>query len=95
MRDYEVETWAPDIDDVKEGTMMHSPEGSKSTLWSYQFGSMKCEMKEDDFFVVVELLKTRPRKARILNLRSAQVYEHRVDELLEWHDHELITILPS
>lgn len=95
MRDYEVETWAPDLDDVKEGTMLHSPEGWRGSMWSFQFGVMKCEMRKDDFLVIVEILKTRPRRARVLNLRSAQVYVERVDELLSLHDQELITILPG
>ena len=96
MRDYEVETWAPDFDDVRLDTMIIFEKMCPSNLWTYQFGVddvMKDLVLGDLMRVIV--MRGRPREAQIEVLRTAKTFRVRVDQLLEWHDTELITILPG
>jgi hypothetical protein len=95
-RDYEVETWAPDFDDVKLDTIVMFEHARGTSMWSFQFGvdDVMQELVEGDLLRVVEL-RGRPRRAKIEALRTMKVFELRVDQLLEWHDDEIVTILPG
>jgi hypothetical protein len=96
MRDYEVETWAPDFDDVKLDTMIMFERARATSLWTYQFGvdDVMKRMVEGDLMRVVKL-SGRPREATIEELRTMKTFTIRVDALLEWHDKEYVTILPG
>lgn len=93
MRDYEVETWAPDFDDVKLDTMIFTEEGHHQVNW-YDDPDIHRRMKPGDLMRVVAL-NGRPRVVRIEHLRLAEQFHIRVDRLLEWHDFGLVTILPG
>jgi len=97
MRDYETETWAPDFDDVKLDTIIVFERPRPTTLWTYQFGvdDVMKDLQPGDLMRVVKL-SGRPREAEIEVLRTAKVFRSiRVDQLLDWHDTELVTILPG
>lgn len=96
MRDYEVETWAPDFDDVKLDTIVMFEKARAVSLWTFQFGvdDVMKELKPGDLLRVVKL-SGRPRQAQLEHLRTMKLIGLRVDELLEWHDHEYVTILPG
>lgn len=96
MRDYEVETWAPDFDDVKLDTMIVFEKARPTSLWTYQFGvdDVVKDLVPDDLMRVIKM-RGRPREAEIEVLRTAKTFCVRVDQLLEWHDTELVTILPG
>jgi hypothetical protein len=84
-RDYEVETWAPDFDDVKLDTIV---------VFERTRQTRELSEVEGDLLRVIEL-SGRPRRAKLEALRTMKVLELRVDQLLEWHDNELVTILPG
>jgi len=94
MRDYEVEIWAPDFDDVKEGTIIFVEEQSSNVYTSLEHAAMFETCRYEDFLRVVRLAG-RPRVARVEHLRSTRQFYVRVDELLEWHDKEYVTIFPG
>ena len=94
MRDYEVETWAPDFDDVKEGTIIFVEERPSNVYTSWEHSALFSTCHKEDFLRVVRLAG-RPRVARVEHLRSAKQFHVRVDELLDFHDQELVTILPG
>lgn len=94
MRDYEVETWAPDFDDVKEGTIIFVEERHSNASTPWEHAALFDTCRKEDFLRVVRLAG-RPRVARVEHLRSAKQFHVRVDELLDFHDQELITILPG
>jgi hypothetical protein len=96
MRDYAVEVWAPDFEDVKLDTIVVFERPRPTSMWSFQFGSgdVTRELVDGDLLRVVEL-RGRPRRAKLEALRTMKVFELRVDQLLEWHDSELVTILPG
>jgi len=96
MRDYEVETWAPDFDDVKLDTMIVFERARSTSLWTYQFGvdDVMEDLVPGDLMRVIKL-SGRPRQAAIEELRTAKIFTIRVDDLLEWHDKEYVTILPG
>lgn len=96
MRDYEVETWAPDFDDVKLDTMIMFEKARNASLWTYQFGvDDVMEFLEPGDLMRVIKLSGRPRRAEVEILRTAKIFLVRVDELLEWHDKEYVTIIPG
>jgi hypothetical protein len=96
MRDYEVETWAPDFDDVKLDTMIVFERARSTSLWTYQFGvdDVMEDLVPGDLMRVIKM-RGRPREAEIEVLRTAKMFRTRVDQLLEWHDTELVTIIPG
>lgn len=97
MRDYEVEIWAPDFDDVKLDTIILFERARGVNIWTYPFGLGFDVMKllEPGDMMRVIKLSGRPRRAEIEVLRSAKCFEVRVDVLLEWHDKEYVMILPG
>lgn len=92
-RDYEVETWAPDFDDVKLDTIV-IVEGESRPAYRWNDPDIRQRMKPNDLMRVVALAG-RPRVARVEHLRLAEQFHIRVDELLEWHDFGLVMILPG
>jgi hypothetical protein len=96
MRDYEVEVWVPDFDDVKLDTFVMFEIVTAHPLygWNFRESSMFDDVRPGDLLRVVEVYGCRPRDVKLELLRTSQTVRVRVDRLLEWHDNQLITILP-
>lgn len=98
-----VEHWVPDFDDIKLNTMIFVEQPyskwnySKSTYITSHEDVVEIisEIANEDLLRVVEVSKCRPRKVMVEHLKSAERFVIRVDQLLELHDNEMLTILPG
>lgn len=90
----DIDVWAPDFNDVKLGTVVMMEKRPMGRYWYGENNALIIGSDEGDLVCVVELVG-RPRVAHIRHLRTNKQFHVRVDELLELHDNELLTILPG
>lgn len=102
MRDYEIETWAPYFEDIKintmiiyEGISFSKLRTSSSFMFSNDCHNMFHDMHQGDLLLISDIYQVRPREILVQSLRTQKTIRVRVDNLLDWHDNEIITILPS
>jgi hypothetical protein len=53
------------------------------------------DMHQGDLLRISDIYQVRPREILLESLRTQKTIRVRVDNLLDWHDNEIITILPS
>jgi hypothetical protein len=104
MRDYEIETWAPYFEDIKINTMIIyegisfsklRTSSSSSFMFLADCHDMFHDMHQGDLLRISDIYQVRPREILLESLRTQKTIRVRVDNLLDWHDNEIITILPS